>query len=78
MKQDMDLITQVRRLREDVTDEAVLDQLDALAKKALDASQRHDFEETRHHYVAALKLLRPDLLYLSPADLYRGPLPSAN
>lgn len=72
MKEDMDLITLVRLLREDVTEASVLKQLDALAEEALEASQRNEFDQARHHYVAALTLLRPDLLYLAPADLYRG------
>ena len=74
MKQDMELITLIRLLREENEDEATRRKIDDLAAQALDASQGDAFDAARHHYVTALKLLRPDLLYLAPRDLYRGPI----
>ena len=72
MKEDMELITLVRLLAEQIKDKKTLVEIDELAGKALEASQRNDFEAARHHYVSALKALRPDLSYLAPRDLYRG------
>jgi len=74
MKADMDLVTLVRLLSDEVDDKTTLENLQAITRQALDASQQNDFEAARDGYIRALKLLRPDLIYLAPRDLYRGPV----
>ena len=74
MREDMELVTLVRLLSEQINDKALQRKLDGLAAQALEASQRDDFDEARHYYVMALELLGPDLMYLAPRDLYRGPV----
>ena len=74
MKEDMDLITLVRLLSDQVQDEEIHQDLANLRQHALDASQREEFELARHLYVQSLKMLRPDLLDLAPRDLYSKPV----
>ncbi|MAE63995.1 MAG: hypothetical protein CMJ18_06945 [Phycisphaeraceae bacterium] len=74
MREDMELITLVRLLREQREDPTLERRLDDLAVQALEASQRNEFELARHYYVTALKLLRPDLLHLAPRDHYAAPI----
>ena len=76
MKQDMELVTLVRLLGDQVQDETMQQKLAEISQQALEASQRDEFELARHHYLTALRMLRPDLLYLAPRDLYGGPVES--
>jgi hypothetical protein len=74
MKEDMELVTLVRLLADEVEDETTQQELAEISQQALEASQREEFELARHLYVTALEKLRPDLLYLAPRNLYRGPV----
>ncbi len=74
MKEDMELVTLVRLLTEQLQEETTRQELRETARLAYEASQREEFDLARHHYITALKKLRPDLLPLAPRDLYRGPV----
>jgi len=74
MKEDMELVTLVRLLGDQVQNESIRKKLATISQQAFEASQREEFDLARHHYVTALAMLRPDLLELAPRDLYRGPV----